>query len=85
MASRIENLVVVQEAPPLDTSDPERDMLSWRTLTFAPVDRRLVNTAMLTAGERDWLNAYHQEVAAKIGPQLSPAAKAWLDAATAAL
>ncbi|WP_264213028.1 aminopeptidase P family protein [Leisingera thetidis] len=82
---RIENLLVVQEAPPLDTGDPERDMLCWRTLTFAPVDRRLVNAAMLSAGERDWLNAYHQEVAAKTGPQLSPAAKAWLDAATAPL
>ncbi|UWQ80454.1 aminopeptidase P family protein [Leisingera sp. S132] len=82
---RIENLLVVETAPALDTSDPERDMLCWRTLTFAPVDRRLVNASMLTADEKDWLDSYHQEVLAKIGPQLSPAAKAWLDAATAPL
>ncbi|MEW2913170.1 aminopeptidase P family protein [Leisingera sp. JC11] len=82
---RIENLLVVETAPALDTSDPERDMLCWRTLTFAPVDRRLVNASMLTADEKDWLDSYHQEVLAKIGPLLSPAAKAWLDAATAPL
>ncbi|NSY39210.1 aminopeptidase P family protein [Leisingera sp. ANG59] len=82
---RIENLLVVETAPALDTSDPERDMLCWRTLTFAPVDRRLVNASMLTTDEKDWLNSYHQEVLAKIGPLLSPAAKAWLDAATAPL
>ncbi|QAX30223.1 aminopeptidase P family protein [Leisingera sp. NJS204] len=82
---RIENLLVVEQAPALDTSDAEREMLSWRTLTFAPIDRRLVNTAMLSAAEKDWLDSYHQEVSAKTGPLLSPAAKAWLDAATAPL
>ncbi|EDZ47638.1 Xaa-Pro aminopeptidase 1 [Rhodobacterales bacterium Y4I] len=82
---RIENLLVVEQAPALDTSDPERDMLCWRTLTFAPADRRLVDAALLTADEKDWLDSYHREVAAKIGPQLSPAAQAWLDAATAPL
>ncbi|UWQ31547.1 aminopeptidase P family protein [Leisingera sp. M527] len=82
---RIENLLVVEQAPALDTSDAEREMLCWRTLTFAPIDRRLVNTAMLSAAEKDWLDSYHQEVSAKTGPLLSPAAKAWLDAATAPL
>ncbi|UWQ36122.1 aminopeptidase P family protein [Leisingera aquaemixtae] len=82
---RIENLLVAEQAPALDTSDPERDMLCWRTLTFAPVDRRLVDASLLTADEKDWLDSYHREVAAKIGPQLSPAAQAWLDAATAPL
>ncbi|MBY6058346.1 aminopeptidase P family protein [Leisingera daeponensis] len=82
---RIENLLVVEAAPALDTSDPERDMLCWRTLTFAPIDRRLVDASMLTADEKDWLDSYHSEVSEKIGPLLSPAAKAWLDAATAPL
>ncbi|UWQ73539.1 aminopeptidase P family protein [Leisingera sp. M658] len=82
---RIENLLVVEQAPALDTSDAEREMLCWRTLTFAPIDRRLVNTAMLSAAEKDWLDSYHQEVSAKTGPLLNPAAKAWLDAATAPL
>ncbi|MFW8636791.1 aminopeptidase P family protein [Cribrihabitans pelagius] len=82
---RIENLLVVEEAPALDTGDPERDMLCWRTLTFAPVDRRLIEVPMLSSEEKSWLNAYHQEVRAKIAPRVSAPAKAWLDAATAVI
>lgn len=80
---RIENLVVVQDAPVLPTSDPERAFLSWRTLTFAPIDRRLIVVDMLSAEERDWLNAYHRDVADRIGPRVGPQARQWLDAATA--
>ncbi|MFD3191115.1 aminopeptidase P family protein [Sedimentitalea sp. HM32M-2] len=80
---RIENLLVVQPAPALPGDDPEREMLCWRTLTFAPIDRRLIVTGMLTAAERGWLNAYHAQVAEKIGPRLGDRAKKWLDAATA--
>jgi Xaa-Pro aminopeptidase len=82
---RIENLIVVIPAPDLPSADPEREMLAWRTLTFVPIDRRLVVPSMLSPGERDWLNAYHAEVAAKIGPRVSPEAQAWLDQATAPL
>lgn len=80
---RIENLIVAQEAPDLPGGDDHRKMLNWRTLTFAPIDRRLIVLAMLTQAERDWVNSYHAEVAEKIGPRLSPGAKTWLDAATA--
>ncbi|WP_164657922.1 aminopeptidase P family protein [Tropicibacter sp. Alg240-R139] len=80
---RIENLVVVQDAPTLPTADPERAMLSWRTLTFAPIDRRLIVVDMLSAEERDWLNAYHRDVTDMIGPRVGPEARLWLDAATA--
>ncbi|WP_300016588.1 aminopeptidase P family protein [uncultured Roseobacter sp.] len=80
---RIENLIVAQEAPDKPGGDNHRKMLNWRTLTFAPIDRRLIVAERLTVAERDWLNAYHAEVSEKIGPRLSPAAKTWLDAATA--
>ena len=80
---RIENLLVVQEAKPLPSSDPEREFLDWRTLTFVPIDRRLIVTDMLTAEERAWINAYHREVAEKIGSRLGKEAKLWLDAAVA--
>ena len=80
---RIENLIVAQEAPSLPGGDDHRAMLNWRTLTFAPIDRRLLVVSLLTPAERDWLNSYHAEVAEKIGPRLSPDAKTWLDAATA--
>ncbi|HBS51153.1 MAG TPA: X-Pro aminopeptidase [Rhodobacteraceae bacterium] len=80
---RIENLLVVEEAPTLPGGDPERSFLSWRTLTFVPIDRRLIVAEALTRDERDWLNAYHREVAEKIGPRVSAEARAWLEAATA--
>lgn len=80
---RLENLLVVQEAPALPSGDAHREMLDWRTLAFAPIDRRLIIADMLNADARDWLNAYHSDVVAKIGPRVTPAAKEWLDSATA--
>lgn len=82
---RIENLLVVEEAPQLATADPGRDFLSWRTLTFVPIDRRLIDVPILTPDERDWLDAYHAETREKIRPRLGKAAAVWLDAATAPL
>ena len=82
---RIENLIVVQKAPPLPGGDEERKMLHWRTLTHVPVDTRLIVTEMLSRAERDWLNAYHAEVRENIAPRVGKAAKLWLDGATAPL
>ncbi|WP_171122541.1 MULTISPECIES: aminopeptidase P family protein [unclassified Ruegeria] len=79
---RIENLVAVQEAPAPPGGDAERAMLNWRTLTFVPIDQRLIVVEMLTTDERDWLNAYHRDVAEKIRPRLGAEAQLWLDAAT---
>ncbi|WP_171120692.1 MULTISPECIES: aminopeptidase P family protein [unclassified Ruegeria] len=79
---RIENLVAVQEAPALPGGDAERAMLNWCTLTFVPIDQRLIVVEMLTTDERDWLNAYHRDVAEKIRPRLGAEAQLWLDAAT---
>jgi Xaa-Pro aminopeptidase len=80
---RLENLLVIEPAPALPGGDDFREMLCWRTLSFAPIDRRLILPEMLEKPALDWLNAYHRDVAEKIGPRLSPDAKLWLDAATA--
>ena len=82
---RIENLLVVQKAASLPGGDDTREMLDWRTLAFAPIDRRLILPELLDSGARDWLNSYHAEVKTKIAPRVSEAAKQWLDAATAPL
>ncbi len=82
---RIENLLVVQPAPALPGGDEGREMLCWRTLTFVPIDRRLVVAEMLTRAERRWLDAYHAEVAERIGPRVNEQARLWLKAATAPL
>ncbi|ODT83643.1 MAG: X-Pro aminopeptidase [Pelagibacterium sp. SCN 64-44] len=76
---RIENLIVVREA------ELYPGYLDFATLTLAPIDTRLIETAMLTAAERDWLNAYHARVWREIGPRVDGAVKAWLGRATAAI
>ena len=43
-------------------------MLGFETLTFAPIDRRLIDVEMLDPEELVWLNCYHAHVLAKIGP-----------------
>jgi Xaa-Pro aminopeptidase len=80
---RIENLLVVRPAPELPGGDAHRAMLHWETLSFAPIDRWLIVADLLDLPARAWLNAYHAQVAEKIGPRLSPETKLWLDAATA--
>ena len=83
---RIENLLVVQPAPPLPGSDPadsDKNRLSFETLNFVPIDRRLIRRDMLSQGEADWLDAYHAACREKIATRLSPAAADWLMQATA--
>ncbi|MBB6124111.1 aminopeptidase P family protein [Sphingobium subterraneum] len=79
---RIENLVLVVEKA---VDGAEKPMLGFETLTFAPIDRALIDTAFLDPAERAWIDAYHARVLAVIGPQLDGEAKAWLDRACAPL
>src|SRR5437868_478564 len=79
---RIENLELVVAA---DIKGAEKPMNAFETLTLAPIDRRLIDAAMLSKEELAWLNAYHARVRAEVGPALDEATKAWLDQATAEL
>jgi Xaa-Pro aminopeptidase len=80
---RIETLQFVTEPTMIDGG--ERPMLGFETLTLAPIDRRLVVKAMMTAGEVAQLDAYHARVLAEIGPQLPADVRAWLQEACAPL
>jgi len=80
---RIENLELVIGA---DIQGSEKPVNAFETLTFAPIDRRLIEVKMLDAAELKWLNDYHARVARIVRPQLDDnATKLWLDAATAEL
>ncbi|CUH66464.1 Xaa-Pro dipeptidase [Thalassovita gelatinovora] len=81
---RIENLIVVQPAADLDGAD-DRPMLDFETLTWVPIDRRLILSEMLSKAERDWIDGYHAACRDKISPRLSEAAQLWLRQATAPL
>jgi Xaa-Pro aminopeptidase len=79
---RLENLIAVQEAPPLGDL---RAQLAFETLTFVPFDRRLILADDLSPAERRWLDAYHAEVREKLADRVSAVARDWLFAATAPL
>ncbi len=77
---RLENLIVVEPAPPMGDN---RVQLAFETLTFVPFDRRLILTATLAPGETDWLNAYHAQVLEKLGNRVTGATLDWMRAACA--
>jgi Xaa-Pro aminopeptidase len=80
---RLENLAVVRPAETPDGGD--RPMLSWETLTLAPIDRRLIAPELLEPGDRAWLDGYHARVLAALEPLVSADAAHWLRAACAPL
>jgi Xaa-Pro aminopeptidase len=80
---RTENLLFVREAEAIEGG--ERKMMSFETITLAPIDRNLIDVDLLTRGERKWLDAYHARVAAEVGLLLDGDALAWLKQACASL
>jgi Xaa-Pro aminopeptidase len=80
---RLENLIVVTDAQKIAGGDIA--MHGFETLTLAPFDRRLVDVDLLTAEERDWLDAYHARVLAEIGPMVDGETLRWLEKACAPL
>ena len=77
---RLENLIVVREAPALGDN---RAQMAFETLTFVPFDRRLILGDELSPGERRWLNAYHAKVLEKLGSRVSGDTLSWLKDACA--
>ena len=72
---RIENLILVVEQEVAGGTEP---MLAFETLTFAPIERKLIAPELLSDAERHWINAYHAEVLKLLGPDLDPEHRAWL-------
>lgn len=73
---RIENLIVVKPA------DDFPGFLDFETITLAPIDTRLIDMALMTKDERDWLNAFHARIWSEIGPLVEGPVKDWLKGAT---
>jgi Xaa-Pro aminopeptidase len=72
---RIENLVLVESR---EIPDAEGDYLGFETLTFVPIDRKLVNKDMLSPAEVAWWDAYHAKVFDILSPQLEGDDLDWL-------
>jgi Xaa-Pro aminopeptidase len=81
---RIENLILVVPLPAPEGA--ERQLLGFETLTLVPIDRALIDPALLDRDEREWIDAYHARIRAEIMPQLTEQAERdWLARATAPL
>ena len=72
---RIENLVLVE---PRAIAGSDGEYFGFENLTWAPIDRTLVDTSLLNREELVWWNHYHAQVEAILAPQLEGAALAWL-------
>ena len=77
---RIENLILV--TPPSAIPGGERPMLGFETLTLCPIDRRLIDTALLTREEIAWVDAYHARLSPELGHLLADDEQTWLAEAT---
>jgi Xaa-Pro aminopeptidase len=79
---RIENLVLVEER---EIAGAEGRYFGFETLTFAPIDKTLVDVSLLNGEELRWWNDYHAKVLSIIAPQLDGDALAWAHEACAPL
>ncbi|MBZ9785075.1 aminopeptidase P family protein [Pseudomonas sp. REP124] len=78
---RIENLAMNREAG----SSEFGEFLEFETLTLCPIDTRCLIPSLLSEEEKQWFNAYHAEVRARLSPLLDGAALEWLNTRTAAI
>ena len=73
---RIENLMLVVKHTP---AGGDATMLAFETTSFVPIERRLIEPALLTPEERAWLDAYHAETLRRAAPLLDAETRAWLE------
>ncbi len=78
---RIENTLLI--TPYLKTAFGE--FLQFESLTLAPIDTTPIIIEMLLPEERNWLNAYHEQVFQRLSPYLSDKENNWLREATQAI
>ncbi|WOX06662.1 aminopeptidase P family protein [Microbulbifer pacificus] len=76
---RIENLIFITE------SQNYPGFLEFDALTLVPIERQLIDPALLSDSELGWLNDYHKKVQETLSPLVNEQTRAWLVAATAPL
>jgi Xaa-Pro aminopeptidase len=73
---RIENLQYVTEGE--IPAGGERPMHRFENLTWAPIDRTLIDVSLLTPAERAYMDTYHARVLELVGPLVSDEVRGWL-------
>jgi Xaa-Pro aminopeptidase len=72
---RIENLLLVRAK---EFPHGVRPFLGFETLTWAPIDRQLIDTAQLSVEERSWVDRYHARVLGLVAPHVDAEVAEWL-------
>ncbi|MDE0492023.1 aminopeptidase P family protein [Psychrobacter sp. A3] len=81
---RIENLVV--NTPVANPTESEfGEFLHFETVTYCPIDTRLLDKSLLDQVEVEWLNDYHRQVYAELKDHVAGAALDWLTERTQAI
>ncbi|KAF8156834.1 Creatinase/aminopeptidase [Crassisporium funariophilum] len=77
---RIENIVLVREAK-TPNNFGDKGYLGFENVTMCPIHKKLIDTKLLTAEERIWLDKYHAETWEKVSPLLKNDQRAleWLE------
>ncbi|RDB30249.1 putative Xaa-Pro aminopeptidase P [Hypsizygus marmoreus] len=77
---RIENIVLVREVK-TPNNFGDKGYLGFEHVTLCPIQKKLVDTSLLTQQERTWLNEYHTETWTKVSPLLQNDQRAlkWLE------
>ena len=75
---RIENLILVKDSE-LKT---DNSFLEFETLTFVPIDRRLISMSLLDSYELKWINNYHSQCWKRAKDLVTAPTKAWLKTMT---
>jgi Xaa-Pro aminopeptidase len=73
---RIENLQYVTEAE--IPAGGERPMHRFENLTWAPIDRTLIDVSLLTPAERAYMDGYHARCVELLSPLVSDEVRDWL-------
>ncbi len=75
---RTENMIVCVEKEETEFGK----FLGFETLTLCPIDTSLIDLSLLTAGEIDWINDYHQRVRKELMPFMGEELQGFLLEAT---
>ena len=73
---RTENLMLVVKR---DVAQADNETYGFEILTWAPLDRSLIDINLLTPEEREWIDSYHANVAKVLSPHIDEqGARNWL-------
>lgn len=71
---RIENIMVTRK----EVCNGDGQFMGFECLTFAPIDRDLIDKSIMDKRDILYLNEYHRQVYEKISPLMSEEEKVWL-------